>query len=496
MIKVKNVNFKYANSDKGAVKNLSLSIDKGECILLCGESGCGKTSLTRMINGLIPHYYEGDMSGNVLVNNLDVTKSELYEVAKYVGSVFQNPRSQFFCVDTTSEIAFGCENMGLDVEYINDRIKAVSEEMEITDLLGRNIFILSGGEKQKIACASVSAFEPDIFVLDEPSSNLDTDSIENLKKILIYWKSQGKTIIIAEHRLYWLKDICDRVIYMQEGEIKLDIPMKNFRTFPPDKTAQLGLRPLSLENLAFRRAFPEDEKTFILKNYYFSYDYNKVLSIPFLICPMNSIIAVIGHNGAGKSTFLRCLCGLEKNFKGKIYYDDKEYNRKTMLKKSYMVMQDVNHQLFCESVDDEVLLGADEEAQKYVSDVLSELNLSNLRERHPMSLSGGQKQRVSIASAILANKEFLIFDEPTSGLDFYHMQQTAQLISSLQSKKTIFIITHDPEFIIRCCTHVLHIEKGNVEEIYALTEENKNRFIDFFMSNSVLKELKSGQTEQ
>lgn len=480
MVKIKNVSFRYANSDGGALDNISLEIQKGECVLLCGESGCGKTTLTRMLNGLIPHYYEGETEGRVTVDVLDVTKAELYETAHYVGSVFQNPRSQFFCVDTTSEIAFGCENLGLPVDTVRGRIKDVSEELQLTELLGRNIFELSGGEKQKVACASVSSICPELFVLDEPTSNLDIDAIEDLKKTLLLWKTRGKTIVIAEHRLYWLREICDRTIYMKDGKVIFDIPMKEFASFPSEKISKLGLRTLRADNLSIPQKFFNAEETLKLNKIRFSYKEKEVLNIPEISLPIGSIIAVIGHNGAGKSTFCRCLCGLEKRFKGTISYDGTTYNRKQMLKKGYMVMQDVNHQLFCESVDDEVLLGMDSENKADVHTVLEKLDLSEYSQRHPMSLSGGQKQRVAIATAILANKEILIFDEPTSGLDYHRMEQTAQLILSLKNRKTVFIITHDPELIIRCCTHILHLENGKETECYSLTEKNTDKFQKFF----------------
>jgi energy-coupling factor transport system ATP-binding protein len=169
------------------------------------------------------------MNGSVSVAGMDTTEAELYETAKVVGSVFQNPRSQFFCVDSTSELAFGPENMGLPEEEIRERIDTTVALMKIRSLMDRSIFEMSGGEKQRIACASVDTLNPEVCVLDEPSSNLSLEAIEDLKNTLLGWKQKGRTIVVAEHRLYWLKDICDRVICLKEGKIIFDMPMKEFR---------------------------------------------------------------------------------------------------------------------------------------------------------------------------------------------------------------------------------------------------------------------------
>lgn len=481
IIQISNVSFQYENSEKGALHDVSLTVEPGECILLCGESGCGKTTITRLLNGLIPHFYEGTLNGMVEVCGLKIQEEELYTIAEKVGSVFQNPRSQFFCLDTTSEVAFGCENMGLPEDEIKQRIAKVTRELKMENLMGRNIFKLSGGEKQRVACASVSAMQPEIFVLDEPTSNMDLDAIEELKKTLLFWKKQGKTIVIAEHRLYWLKYICDRVIYMEEGHIVSDLPMKTFVTFSEDRIKAMGLRGLSLSQPEFPEKPEKSGKTITFKNYHFNYEKEEVLHMSDVTVPAESIIAVTGHNGAGKSTFLRCLCGLEKKFKGHTVLDGANLSGRQMLKNCYMVMQDVNHQLFCETVEEEIQLGMAEEKADKVSDLLRELDLAGFRERHPMSLSGGQKQRVAIASAVLAEKSVLIFDEPTSGLDYKHMRQTAGLFQRLKErKKTMFIITHDPELIVMCCTHVLHIEHGEVQEFYPLTREHCGQFMEQF----------------
>lgn len=498
MIEIKNVSFTYNNTEEKALHDISLHIPVGQCVLLCGESGCGKTTVTRLLNGLIPYYYEGNLEGEITVAGMNVKDTELHQISRRVGSVFQNPRSQFFCVDTTSEIAFGCENLGLPEEVIRKRITQSAKELKIESLLDRDIFRLSGGEKQKVACASVSAMCPDIYVLDEPTSNLDMEAIEDLKNILLTWKQQGKTIVIAEHRLYWLKEICDRVLYFRNGEIAWDGNMQEFVACPEEKRLHMGLRKINKEPIAFdaqsvadyeeamtkHREWMETDKELVLEHYRYCYKKEPALDMQSLAIPIGSVVAVIGHNGAGKSTFTRCLCGLQKGFKGKTFMDDGVYKSKEMLKKAYLVMQDVNHQLFCETVEEEVKLGIPEERlEEYehrVEKLLTKLGLQGLEERHPLSLSGGQKQRVAVASAILADKKILVFDEPTSGLDNKRMEQTADVIRSIGGDTTILIVTHDPDLIVRCCTHVLHLEQGKIEDFYPLSTGNEKKFCDFF----------------
>ncbi len=484
MIKVKDVSFTYKDSKEKVLKNISMEIPKGQCVLLCGESGCGKTTVTRLLNGLIPYYYEGELEGEVFVDDMNIRETELTHISKRVGSVFQNPRSQFFCVDTTSEIAFGCENMGLPEKVILERVRQSAEEMKIEKLLNRDIFRLSGGEKQKIACASVTAIHPEVYVLDEPTSNLDLNSIEDLKKIVALWKRQGKTILIAEHRLYWLRDICDRVVYFKEGKLTLDCSMADFTALSEKERTEMGLRKLIQEPVHFQKENEIGTKELILHNYHFSYKKEPVLKIDSLSVPIGAVVAVVGYNGAGKSTFTRCLCGLQKGFKGRTVINTSVNNPRRMLKKAYLVMQDVNRQLFCETVEEEVQIGMAEdkieEQEVLVKGVLTKLDLLSFKERHPLSLSGGQKQRVAIASALLADKEILVFDEPTSGLDYKRMEQTADLIRSIETEKTIFIVTHDSDLILRCCTHILQLEQGKVKGFYPMVKGKEGEFLELF----------------
>lgn len=246
MIEFRNLSFSY-KSEKNDIglKNINLHIKKGQVTVLCGKSGCGKTTITRLINGLIPHYYEGKTEGDIFIDGSNMKGKALSEYSGKVGAVFQNPRSQFFSVDTTGELAFGCENMGINPQIIYQRIGEAVLAFQIENLMERSLFALSGGEKQKIACASVSVMEPDIYVLDEPTSNLDVHSITELKKVVAQWKSEGKTIVIAEHRLYWLTELADTFIYLEEGNIITELSKDEFIVLPIEKLQQMGLRSLN-----------------------------------------------------------------------------------------------------------------------------------------------------------------------------------------------------------------------------------------------------------
>ena len=490
MIKIDHISFSYGeeNENTGGVRDIDLNIEDGQFVVLCGESGCGKTTITRLINGLIPHYYEGQMAGEVWVNGEKVSEQPLYDTAAVVGSVFQNPRSQFFNVDTTSEITFGCENLGQPEKDIRERFAKTVRDFRLEKLMDRNIFHLSGGEKQKIACAGVSIMEPDVLVMDEPSSNLDAASILDLRKILAFWKSQGKTIIVSEHRLYYLRGLADRFIYLAEGQVSRDYSAAEFEQLTEQQRSNMGLRTFALERL-LPPVLPQQEKTALaLHNFRFAYK-NEPETLHIMDCeiPTNRIVGIIGNNGAGKSTFSRCFCGLEKRC-GEIVWNGKKYRPKDRLSTCYMVMQEVNHQLFTESVLDEVLISMEEENQDRAEEILNRLDLLAFKDRHPMSLSGGQKQRVAIASAIASKRSILFFDEPTSGLDYRHMKEVANVLRQVKDAGiTVYVITHDLELILDCCTDIIHLEDGSVIDQYGMDEDGLKKIREYFIKGVSVK---------
>lgn len=481
MIAVENVNFTYTASEKGCLKNINLQVKKGEFVVLCGRSGCGKTTLTRVLNGLIPHFYEGKFEGAVKVSGLNISEADLSKTADLIGSVFQNPSSQFFHIDTDGELSFGCENLAMEPEKIRRNVKKSVEDLELNELTGRTIFELSGGEKQQIACGSVYATEPEVYVLDEPSSNLDAKAILRLKSILGRLKKTGKTVIISEHRLYYLMELTDRFLYMEEGEIIHSYNALEMKGLSGEKRRRLGLRAPFLNRVSLT-ADPYEGEPDVMEIIKLTYRRKKeeVLNIEYLSIPNHAVVAIVGENGAGKTTFAECVSGLLK-CRGQINIKGHLCKQKRRVKNSYIVMQDVNRQLFCESVLEEIALGVSERQKQGVDTLLHQMDLVPLKERHPASLSGGQKQRVSICSAICAEKQWMFYDEPTSGLDFDGMCRFCTLVQENREHALVsWVITHDLELIMGSCTHVLHLEHGRVKEFYCLNKENINRIRQTF----------------
>ena len=460
MISIDNVSFGYGEAQE-TLSQVSAAIASGECVLLCGASGCGKTTVTKLINGLIPAFTPGcRLEGRVEVDGLDPGTTPMYELARKVGSVFQNPKSQFFNLDTDSELAFGLENEGRPPEEIRKRVSDTVDALHLQELQARNIFSLSGGQKQLLAFGSVYAMGPEIFVLDEPTANLDQDAIARLHDQIAGLKRQGRTVVIAEHRLYFLTDLIDRALYLRDGVLERTFTRKQFFALTDGEREALGLRTLIPAGCTLPAAAPAGAK--------------EGLSVEGLTCAYRKeppvfqalsfsarpeeVVAITGPNGVGKTTLSRCLCGLIREQAGQIALNGRPLNRKKRQKAAFCVMQDVNHQLFSDSVWGECRMSAPDVPDSSLKGVLDSLHLLPFRERHPMSLSGGQKQRLAVATALLSEKPILIFDEPTSGLDYARMVEVSGVIRSLaQQGRIVLVVTHDQEFLQRACDRVLRL---------------------------------------
>ena len=473
MIEFIDVNYRVA--DYVILTGINLKIHKGECLLLAGESGSGKTTLTKLINGLIPHFYSnGQLNGGVSIQGEKVAETEIYRLAEKIGSVFQNPKSQFFYTDSSSEIAFGLENRGVPSKKIRQRIATTANELGIENLLGRNIFKLSGGEKQIIAFASVYAGEPEIYVLDEPSSNLDNLSAARLTKLLHYIKAQGKTLIIAEHRLNYLSSVIDRVVYLKGGRIMQEFSAEQFLALSESERIAMGLRSLKETRITIP-ACKAVKGELCIERIISPY---KEQEISFG-ASSGDVIGIVGKNGAGKTTLCKIICGLLKEQSGRVIYQGKRLTRKQRQRLCAMVMQDVNHQLFTDSIVEECELAAPEASKEKIDKLLQGFDLLPYKEVHPAVLSGGQRQRLAVCQAVLSGKKLVIFDEPTSGLDYKHMMQTGEIIQKLSREGYIvLVITHDYEFLNLVCHSVIQLGeqsavKGGMQSEEAREEKEK-----------------------
>lgn len=417
MISFQNFSFRYEESKDFTLRGIDMTVQTGEFILLTGRSGCGKTTLIRSLNGLIPHFYPGEIQGDLLMDGHSLLEMKPSELAGQVGTVFQDPRSQFFMTDTTRELAFGCENLGLPREETIDRIAKAAKELELVNYLNRSIFALSSGEKQQIAIGSVYALGPKVYIFDEPSANLDYAATKRLAEIMGKLKHAGYTIFVVEHRFYYLRDLIDRAFLIQNGKIEQEFTGEQFCSLPEETRISYGLRTAYPERDAEHyqeRPHTKDE-THRLNVHNLGFAYKKgpdIFQNVSFEAHAGDVIGILGHNGAGKTTLLSILTGLIKQQRGEVCFDGKKLTPRQRRSLSYLVMQDTDYQLFASSVEEELSLGMRDDCKEKVDETLKALELSDYRERHPASLSGGQKQRVTIGAAIVKGSPVIYFDEP------------------------------------------------------------------------------------
>ncbi len=501
--------------DAPVVEHLDFSVGAGEVVLLCGGSGCGKSTALRMANGLVPHYERGCMYGEVRLDGVALGDMEMHQVAGRVASVFQNPKTQMFNAEVRSELAFTGENLGRGPAQIREAVARAAADFDVEGFLDRRAFELSGGEAQRVCCAAAEACGADVLVLDEPSSNLDVWSIDALRRYIARWKREGKAVLIAEHRVYYLRDLVDKVLFIQDGRVARSWTGDEFKALEPGETDALGLRRVLPEECAVAAAAgaaadgaaPAGDATAatgvtaggekpavgfgtacvrgLTCDYGRGKTAHRALEVDALDLPIGVPIAVVGKNGAGKSTLMRSLTGIAKGARGTVELPgtgalDADGRRD----RCALVMQDVTRQLFCSSVVDEVRLG-DVCTADQAADTLRDLDLIDYADAHPLTLSGGQKQRLCVAAAIAAGRDIVLFDEPTSGLDLAHMHQVATLVRDVAAAgRLVLVVSHDYEFICACCGHALELERGRVAGSWGLGDEpGASCLRDFFWSD-------------
>lgn len=497
-IQIENASFTYPGAETPSLNDISLSIPKGQCVVITGPSGCGKTTLTCLINGLIPHVYDGELVGTVLISNRDIATWNAGELGTTVGSVFQNPRSQFVNIDVTSEIAFGCENLGLPREQIVKRVHDCARILGIEHLLGRRVENLSGGQKQMIIIASALAMDPEIFVLDEPTASLDAGAMRQLANALEVLKAQGKTIVVSEHRLWWLSGVADRVIRIRRGRITGDWPASDYQRIPFRERFAAGERAWHVGEIeigaangigethsAVDRGSGSDH-VLLAENLEVAYKRVKqILKGVNLQLQGGSVVGLLGRNGAGKTTLLRTLSGLMREKAGKVALDEAPLPYRKRLGDIHLVMQEPGYQLFADSVLAEAEQAASD--TKAAESLLDRFELTALKDRHPLSLSGGERQRLSIAAGILQGSKAIVLDEPTSGLDRESMVKIAQVIRDFAKKgHVVCIVTHDFEFLCSACDEIAELEGGAISYRYRLDAAGLERAKKLFGFQNVL----------
>ncbi len=480
-IQIDNLFFTYPSREKSTLHGINAEISPSDFVLLTGPTGCGKTTLLRTINGLIPHASSGTLTGAVRVNDEDVASQPLAATCQQVALLFQNPDDQLFCTLVQDEIAFGLENLCFPPEEIKERITLALEQVGLTGFEGRRISELSGGEKQRVALASICAMKPQVLLLDEPTSHLDPRATHDILNIVKQLNTEiGITVVLATHRVKEVAPLCNRVWLMHEGQLYLDLPRAE--AFQDTSVFRsLGVEVPETENppSPIKRK-PSTNTTphhplLNVKDISFCYSNSDKNAVQTISCEVSrgEIIAIMGANGSGKTTLLHLMGGLLRPSSGEVKIDGKTSKRRKLHQlagKVGIVFQNPDLLLQAETVKSEVEFGPknlklkSEILQTLVTDTLAQFKLTDFAAEAPYSLSRGQRQRVAVAATFSLHPDIFLLDEPTTGQDAHHLQHLMdELCNQIwQENKTLIFATHNIELTQKYADRVLLMREGEL----------------------------------
>jgi energy-coupling factor transport system ATP-binding protein len=478
---VENLSFSYRSRPERALQEVSLSLHTGELLLVAGSSGCGKTTLIRCINGLIPRSYKGELQGRVLLQGQDTSGMSLAYISQRVGTVLQDPDRQILGAHVFTEVAFGLENLGLPRAEIRQRVDETLRYLGISHLRDRETFHLSGGEKQKIALAGVLAMRPSVLLLDEPLASLDPASAQESLALFRRLADEGVSILLVEHRVEDALAIRpDRVIFMKDSRIA-------YEGLPAGMTEAVDYHQVKLPaSIIMQRAKADPPPTFepalkpdgqeplvAFEDVGFSYEEGGpevIHGVNFTI-RRGDIVAVLGPNGAGKTTLVKHAIGLLKPRRGRVLVEGRDTRELSVAQIAHTlgyVFQSPSHMLFAATVREELAFGPKnlrytaEEIEQGTHRALEIVNLQGLEDYPPLALSFGQQKRVSIAAILAMYSKILVMDEPTAGQDYWNYRAFMDAILQMPGFEAVLFITHDLDLAISYANRVILLRDGTV----------------------------------
>ncbi len=499
MIEFDHVTFTYPEADQPTLHDVSLFLPEGAFALLVGASGSGKSTLLRCINGLVPHFSGGRLRGRISVNGLHPTEAAPNVMSRYVGFVFQSPETQFVMTHVEDEIAFALENIALPPQEMRLRVEEVLDLLDLTPLRARALDTLSGGERQRVAIAAALAFRPPILILDEPTSQLDPKSAEDVLQALIRLNADlGLTILLAEHRLERVLPFVDDLIYLppdgtalKQGDPQTILPQINLVPPMVELAKRLAWSPLPLTIKAGRRQSrawlnaqsepPSNvpsrtvdgaQPCLRADNIKLSLGGNAVLRGVDVALHRGEIVALLGRNGAGKTSLLKTLVGLQRPERGEIWLNDENitaWQTAQICQQVGYLPQNPASLLFADTVWQELLITLSnhglsaENAPINPHTLLETVGLTDKANRYPRDLSVGEQQRVALAAITIMHPQILLLDEPTRGLDYQAKVQLARLLQQWQAQgMAILLVSHDVELVALVANRVILLSQGEV----------------------------------